>query len=191
LADEADDERAQRVRVRLIDAKSEEQVEQIREGMLERDVWRNLDLKGPMTRRGHFLSKFVSGYYQGHLIVDADTDAYYGFFLIHCGRLKGSGRIEIDIAIPDKKHRKLGVSQLAFVELFDHWLLGDRCKECWGWIDVGNKASVRMIESLEIPVYNETERIIADEEVVPVIEVHMTAEHWKTVRPRLAERWGL
>jgi hypothetical protein len=179
-------------RVQLSDVSTDEQkILRIIDGFSNRDVWRNLDQTGPIEQKGRFIAKFISGYYQGHLIHDANTDEEYGFFLLNCGRLKSQGRVEVDIAIPKREHRKLGVSKLAFVALFDHWLLEERCAEMWGWIDVGNRASVKMIEALQIPVYNETRRVIADEETVDVIEVHMTRENWERVRPKLASAWGL
>jgi len=198
----ADEKPSPTPRIKLIDVGSDtEKVLQIIDGFAGRDVWRNLDQTGPIEQRGRFIAKFVSGYYQGHLIEDADTKEHYGFFLLNCGRLKSQSRVEVDIAIPEREHRKLGLSKLAFVALFDRWLLGDRllgdrplesrCEEMWGWIDVGNTSSVKMIEALEIPVYNRTSRIIADEEAVDVIEVHMARENWKRVRPKLAARWGL
>lgn len=184
-------EEKRRVRVRLVDVETDEQIGRIIEGLQERDVWRNLDMKGPMDRPGKFRGQFLSGYYRAHFIVDADTDEEYGFFLLHCGRWKSAGRVEVDIALPNKNVRGKGISQLALVALFDHWLSGGLCKEMWGWIDAGNTASVQMVRSLEIPVFNQTRRAISVDGIVDVIEVHMTAEHWQRVRPKLQERWGL
>ena len=194
----AADERLKTPRISLVDVGTEqERILQIIDGFAGRDVWRNLDQTGPIEQRGRFIAKFVSGYYQGHLIENADTKEQYGFFLLNCGRLNSVSRVEVDIAIPSREHRKLGISKLAFVALFDHWLLPEgsskigRCEEMWGWIDVGNTSSVKMVETLQIPVFNRTTRVIADEEAVDIIEVQMTREHWGSVRPALAERWGL
>lgn len=179
-------------RVRLVDVEHDEKkILRIIDGFADRDVWRNLDQLGPIEQKGRFIAKFISGYYSGHLIENADSGEEYGFFLLNTGRLKSAGRVEVDIAVPKREHRKLGVSKLAFVALFDRWLLEDRCAEMWGWIDMGNSASVKMIEAIQIPVYNQTRRVIADEEAVDVIEVHMTREIWERVRPGLAARWGL
>lgn len=191
-ADSSSATSAKRVtRVKLIDVETPEQIEQVRAGLQERDVWRNLDMQGPMDRPGKFRGQFLSGYYRAHLIVDDDSGEQYGFFLLHCGRWKSAGRVEVDIALPSKNLRGKGISQLAFIALFDYWLATDLCKEMWGWIDEGNKASVQMVTSLQIPIYNRERRSISVDGYVDIIEVKMTAEHWQRVRPTLFEKWGL
>lgn len=186
----ADDEK-RKTRVKLVDVETAADIDRVAAGLQRQDVWRNLDMKGPMDRPGKFRGQFLSGYYKAHLILDADTDEEYGFFLLHCGRWKSAGRVEVDIALPNPNVRGKGISQLAFIALFDHWLLGDVCKEMWGWIDAGNKASVQMISSLQIPIYSRDRRQISTDGIVDVIEVHMTAVHWQRVRPTLFEKWGL
>lgn len=180
-----------RARVRLVDVETPEDIERVRLGLQGRDVWRNLDLKGPMDRPGKFRGQFLSGYYNAHFIVDEDTGEEYGFFLLHCGRWKSAGLVEVDIALPNPNVRGKGISQLAFIALFDHWLAGGKCEEMWGWIDAGNKASVQMVHSLKIPVHGRKQRSISTDGWVETIEVHMTREHWREVRPTLFEQWGL
>lgn len=180
-----------RARVRLVDVVTDEDIGRLIEGLQERDVWRNLDMKGPMDRPGKFRGQFLSGYYKAHFIVDEDTGEQYGFFLLHCGRWKSAGRVEVDIALPNPNVRGKGISKLALVALFDHWLSGDLCRELWGWIDAGNAASVQMVRSMQIPIYNQTRRAISTDGMVDVIEVHMTKELWERVRPTLLAAWGL
>ncbi len=183
--------RQTRVKLVDVDADNEAHMGRIVEGLQRQDVWRNLDMKGPMDRPGKLRGQFLSGYYRAHFIVDADSDEEYGFFLLHCGRWKSAGLVEVDVALPNPNVRGKGISQLAFIALFDHWLAGDRCAEMWGWIDANNKASVQMITSLQIPIYNRTRRAISTDGVVDVIEVHMPAKLWQDVRPTLFAKWGL
>jgi hypothetical protein len=177
-------------RIKLLNADTPEHIDQIVAGLQQRDVWRNLDMPGPMERPGKVRAQFVSGRYDGHLIVDAETEEIYGFFLLHVGKLKSQGIVEVDIAIPSRELRGMGLSKHAFVHLFDHWLGGGKCAEMWGWIDVGNRSSVEMIKTLEIPIINETSRTISVDGPVDIIEVKMTAENWERTRPRLLERWA-
>lgn len=180
-----------RVRIKLGDVETEDDIERVRAGLQRRDVWRNLDLLGPMDRPGKFRGQFLTGYLRAHMIVDADTGEEYGFFLLRCGRLKSAGRVEVDIAIPDPGTRGRGISQLALMALFDRWLLGDLCTELWAWIDLGNTASVQMVRSLHIPIVNQTRRGISVDGPVDVIELRLRKETWLHLRPAVLEKLGL
>jgi hypothetical protein len=179
------------VRIKLYDVETEADIERVRAGLQRRDVWRNLDLLGPMDRPGKFRGQFLTGYLRAHLILDADTDEEYGFFLLRCGRLKSAGRVEVDIAIPNPSIRGRGISQVALLELFDRWLLGDLCAELWAWIDLGNSSSVQMVRSLNIPVVNQTRRGISVDGTVDVIELRLRKEEWLRLRPSVLEKLGL
>lgn len=179
------------VRIKLNDVETEADIERVRAGLQRRDVWRNLDLLGPMDRPGKFRGQFLTGYLRAHMIVDADTGEEYGFFLLRCGRLKSAGRVEVDIAIPEPTTRGRGISQLALLALFDRWLLDDLCTELWAWIDLGNSASVQMVRSLHIPIVNQTRRGISVDGPVDVIELQLRKESWLRLRPAVLEKLGL
>lgn len=179
------------VRIKLTDVETEADIERVRAGLQRRDVWRNLDLLGPMDRPGKFRGQFLTGYLRAHMIVDADTEEEYGFFLLRCGRLKSAGRVEVDIAIPDPATRGRGISQLALLKLFDRWLLEDLCTELWAWIDLGNSASVQMVRSLDIPIVNQTRRGISVDGPVDVIELQLRKESWLRLRPTVLEKLGI
>jgi hypothetical protein len=168
----------------LPEIKTEEEIEDLRQLMAERDVWRNLG-RMEQPKKGKFLLLFQVGKYAAHFIRYKKSDRI-GFLLLDQGRIKSSGRVEVDIAISDSNHRKKGASMIAMTHLFDEWLLSGRCDEFWGWIDIGNTASMKMVESLGIPI---VKRGQADGNMVDgkvdTVELVMNAQIWRPIRSSL------
>lgn len=160
---------------------TEEEIEEVRQMMTSKEIWRNL-ARMEQPKKGKFFLLFQTGKYAAHFI-RLNKNEHIGFFLLDQGRLKSSGRIEVDIAIPSREHRKQGASLLALGHLFDLWLMTDRCDEFWAWIDVGNTASVKMIQSMKIPIsdHGTNDGVMVDGNV-DTIEVYMNKAVWVQIR---------
>lgn len=165
----------------LPEVTSEEDIEEVRLMMTSREIWRNL-ARMEQPKKGKFFLLFQTGKYAAHFIRLKKTE-HIGFFLLDKGRLKSSGKIEVDIAIPSTEYRKQGASLLAMAHLFDTWLLTDRCAEFWAWIDTGNTASVKMIEAMKIPIasHGAQDGIMVDGRV-DTIEVYMNKDVWTRIK---------
>ena len=178
------------LRIELVDVKTPEQIELVRNMFHTPDVERNLDHKDPLARPGKFAGKFAQGLYQGHLWRLKETGETVGVFLLHCSRLKSRGLVELDVAVPDALHRGKGYSKDALVAVFDHWLLHDRCQAVWGWIRVDNEPSIRMVKALDIPIVRTSVwRSTVREGQVESVEAAVTKDDWLRIRPRLPYLW--
>lgn len=174
-----------RFRLKLVEVTTREDALALAEMFRPDDVWRNLQLKDPLERPGRFWGQFLSGLFRGYRFSDEEAGEEVGFFLLRCGRLSSQGIVEVDIAVPDRRHRSRGYAQEAFVLLFDEWLLKGRCREMWGWIARDNPSSLRMVEALSLPCYDGDTRPTLEGRAVPTVEVRLPRERWAEIRKTL------
>lgn len=176
----------------LTPVKSTRDIENMIDLLQDEEVWKNLEWDVPPEMDPAYHAELVFGLWAGRFIHSADDDRVIGAVILDTKRLKTEGVVELDIAITDTAVRKKSLSTRAMALVFDEYLLGEKSHTVWGWIDARNTSSVRMVESMGLPIVGIQKgvRTMVDGPVDSV-EVVLKREDWDRIRPNVRDHLGL
>lgn len=176
----------------LTNVRSTREVETLIDLLQEDEVWKNLEWDERPVFHPVYRTELLLGVWAARFIHAAEDDRIIGAVILDTKHLKVNGTVELDIAITDKSVRKKSWSTRAMALVFDDYLLSGKAKVVWGWIDARNTSSVRMVESMGLPIagIQKGVRTMVDGPVDSV-EVVLPRADWERIRPQVAPHLGL
>lgn len=176
----------------LTTIRSTREVEQLIELIQDDEVWKNLEWDERPEFHPVYRTELLLGVWAARFIHLADDDRIIGAVILDTKRLKQDGVVELDIAITDKSVRKKSLSTRAMALVFDEYLLSGKAKVVWGWIDARNASSVKMVESMGLPIVGVQKGVrTMHDGPVDSVEVVLPRADWERIRPTVKAHLGL
>lgn len=109
----------------IFEVRTEEEVEDLRQMVINDDVWTAFHYPEPPTK-GKFFLRFFNKQWVGYLIRERDSKKQVGLIIVMMQHSRTTNAVEVDMAVPDPALRGMGITQTAGALLLDRWLLTDR-----------------------------------------------------------------
>ena len=168
-------------RVALIDAPSFAERKVLCALMQDDEIWQKLAMDEPPTP-GKLNLAFENGYNAAYFIRYEPLNEIAGFILLHTGRRKREGIVEVDIAVTNRAVRQKNIAVEACLALFHQTLDKGFCHTLWAWLDKENAPSAGLIRSLGVTVVEQSEKGQTAYGEVETIEVRLTLEEWQALK---------
>ena len=168
-------------RIALIEAPTLNERRLLCQLMQDEEIWQKLAMESP-PKPGRFNLAFENGYYDAYFIRYEPSSHISGFILLHTGRRKREGIVEVDIAVTDRAVRQKNIAVEACLALFHQTLDKGYCHTLWAWLDKENAPSAGLIRSLGVTVVEQSEKGQTAYGEVETIEVRLTLEEWQALK---------